>query len=267
MSRCVQFWHKFEVEGNFCGMDPSEISRVKAYLEFVGKLEKVGLEKDFIFQHFTVGAARPLISTSDEETRTKALDYVAHCLKRKETVTAGDLKGTINIFLKESGKACSVNARSEKLENSKIRAQPAPESVNGAQSEKPIMPVNLGDSIRKQEMEQAAANQPEHGRARDPTNPEMPATHTHQEPAFKTGNEIRQGLMAPEREPKPEDPEKVKRREFLADCERAYDNGSKAFQMAIDDHMRYHPSWRCPGDVIFFCVTDPKEALGGVRKP
>jgi hypothetical protein len=32
--------------------------------------------------------------------------------------------------------------------------------VNGAQSEKPIMPVNLGDSIRKQEMEQAAANQP-----------------------------------------------------------------------------------------------------------
>jgi hypothetical protein len=158
MSRCVSFWHKFEQEGNFCGMDPTEISRVKAYLEFVGKIEKTGIEKDFIFAHFTVGAARPLIATKDDGTRTEALNYVALCLKRKEKITEGDLRQHIKNLLESAGKSCSMNARSEKLEISKIPAQPAPEIAKEPQSENPIQ--SLGDRVRAAEVREAAANQP-----------------------------------------------------------------------------------------------------------
>lgn len=123
MSRCASFWHKFESEGNFCGMDPTEISRVKSYLEFVAKLEKTGIEKDLIYTNFAVGAARPLISVSDDETRIKGLNYVAACLKRKEKVTAGDLKNSIKVWLNQVQKTCPLNARSENLENSKIQSE------------------------------------------------------------------------------------------------------------------------------------------------
>ena len=158
MSRCVSFWHKFEQEGNFCGMDPTEISRVKAYLEFVGKLNARGFEKDFIYEKFTAGAARPLITLRDDETRTEALNYVGNCLERKEKITEGDLKGHIKSLLQKAGKSCSMNARSEKLTNVKFPAQPEPEIVKEPQSEKPI--ETLGDRVRAAEMAEAAANQP-----------------------------------------------------------------------------------------------------------
>jgi hypothetical protein len=121
-------------------MDPSEISRVKAYLEFVGKIEKTGLERDFIFQHFTVGSARPLISLNDDETRTKALNYVVSCLKRGERVTRGELQSTITDWLEKEGGSCSTSdppTRSEKLENSKIRGQTKPGIEKERQIEKP----------------------------------------------------------------------------------------------------------------------------------
>jgi hypothetical protein len=129
-------------------MDPTEISRVKAYLEYVGKLEKVGIDRDFIFQNFTVGAARPLISTKDEETRTKALNYVAACLKRNEKVTAGDLQSSITVWLKDAGKTCGLRTRSEKLEISKFPAQTEPETEKEAQTEKPI-PMSLAEQTRQ----------------------------------------------------------------------------------------------------------------------
>jgi hypothetical protein len=136
MSRCASFWHKFEQEGNFCGMDPSEISRVKSYLEFVGKLEKTGLEKDFIFTHFSSGAARPLMNL-DDETKLKGINYVAAALKRDEKVTAGELKSSISVWLKQDGKVCSTHARSEKLTNVKKEDQTEPEIEKEDQTEKP----------------------------------------------------------------------------------------------------------------------------------
>jgi hypothetical protein len=165
VSRCVSFWHKFEQEGNFCGMDPTEISRVKAYLEFVGKVEKAGgFDKDFIYENFTAGAARPLIATKDDETRTSALNYVVACLKRKERITEGDLKTHIKDLLHDAGKSCRTSehsTRSEKLTFVKIPAQPAPEIVKEPQSEKPDNNCeSLGDRVRAAEVAEAATNQP-----------------------------------------------------------------------------------------------------------
>ncbi len=137
MTRCASFWRKWEEEGNFCGLDPSEVSRIKAYLEFVGKIEKTGLDREFVFQNFSEGAARPLIAIKDDETRLKGVNYVVACLKRKEKVTAGDLQKTLKAWLKSGDDSCSLNARSEKLTNVKFQDQTAPESEKAVQSEKP----------------------------------------------------------------------------------------------------------------------------------
>lgn len=192
MSRCVSFWHKFEQEGNFCGMDPTEISRVKAYLEFVGKIEKTGVEKDFIFAHFTVGAARPLIATKDDETRTGALNYVVACLKRKEKITEGDLRQHIKNLLNDAGKSCSTNARSEKLEISKIPAQPAPEIEKEPQSEKPIQ--SLADRVRADEAKAAEANQQHVNPGAKVTINPVIINDTHRQSPFKTGSQVRAGI-------------------------------------------------------------------------
>ena len=206
MSRCVSFWHKFEQEGNFCGMDPTEISRVKAYLEFVGKLNVRGFDKDFIYEKFTAGAARPLIALKDDETRTEALNYVGNCLDRKEKITEGDLKNHIKNLLQKAGKSCSMNARSEKLTNVKIPAQPAPEIEKEPQSEKPIQ--SLADRVRADEMKAADANQHHVNPGAICTVNPIVVDDSKRQSAFKTGAQVRAGIageMYPQQQ-EPADP-------------------------------------------------------------
>ncbi len=206
MSRCVSFWHKFEQEGNFCGMDPTEISRVKAYLEFVGKLNVRGFDKDFIYEKFTAGAARPLIALKDDETRTEALNYVGNCLDRKEKITEGDLKSHIRSLLQKAGKSCSMNARSEKLTNVKIPAQPVPQIEKEPQSEKPIQ--SLADRVRADEMRASEANQQHVNPGAICTVNPIVVDDSKRQSAFRTGSQVRAGIageMYPQQQ-EPADP-------------------------------------------------------------
>ena len=163
MSHCIPFWKKFLKEGDFCGLDPAEISRIKAYLEFVEKIEKTGVEQDFIFKNFTAGAARPLLSL-DDETRTKGLNYVVSCLKRQEKVTAKDLQTTINGWLKPD--SCSVGHPEQvdkKLTNVKssgVKPDLDRQTISSTPPTAPLHPT-LGHQIRKQEMAEAEKNQPQ----------------------------------------------------------------------------------------------------------
>jgi len=161
MSHCIPFWKKFLKEGDFCGLDPAEISRIKAYLEFVEKIEKTGVEQDFIFKNFTAGAARPLLSL-DDETRTKGLNYVVSCLKRQEKVTAKDLQTTINGWLKPD--SCSVGHPEQvdkKLTNVKssgVKPDLDRQTISSTPPTAPLHPT-LGHQIRKQEVAEAEKNQ------------------------------------------------------------------------------------------------------------
>ena len=40
MTYCIEWFHKFKKEGNFCDLDKSEVSRINGYLEIVDLLTK-----------------------------------------------------------------------------------------------------------------------------------------------------------------------------------------------------------------------------------
>jgi hypothetical protein len=58
---------------------------------------------------------------------------------------------------------------------------------------------------------------------------------------------------------------KTEKELFMDACVQAYKHGKPDFRQEIDEKMQYHPSWKNPGTVIYFCVTNPKEALTGKK--
>lgn len=75
MSYCYDFIKKFRKEGNFCGLADSQISRLEQYTKIVDTLIKPDLEEKFIIDHFSLGAATPLIPIKDER-RADGLSFV-----------------------------------------------------------------------------------------------------------------------------------------------------------------------------------------------
>jgi hypothetical protein len=133
MTRCPEFYEKLERDGNFCGLSPSEVTRIKAYRELVDKISKQGIDRTLIYEHFPAGAAREITALKDDELRIKGLNYVVACLKRNEKITAGDLLKTLEGFREESG------SRSKKLPFGKKGTHPTPESAKEPRTEKPPM--------------------------------------------------------------------------------------------------------------------------------
>lgn len=107
MTRCPEFYAKLLKDGNFCGLSDGAISQIKGYLETVDKIASRGVPKEQVMERFPEGAARPLLSLKDDETRLKALNYVISRLKDGEKITAGDLKSSIKDWL-GAGK-CNVD--------------------------------------------------------------------------------------------------------------------------------------------------------------
>ena len=158
MTRCVEWYDKFEKDGDFCHLSPAGISSVKAYNELRAKIAHHIPDKAFVVDNFPEGAARPLIHCKDDETRVKGLNYVIDCLARKEKVTAGDLQTTINGWLKPN--ACTV----VKKGGNPGHVSKNFTNVKSPSEQKPILPVEkpiiapLHPSLAQQ---QAAKQEPE----------------------------------------------------------------------------------------------------------
>jgi hypothetical protein len=131
MTRCPEFYTKLLKDGNFCGLSDGAISQIKGYLETVDKIASRGISKDQIMERFPEGAARPLLSLKDDETRTKALNYVVGRLKDGEKITAGDLKSSIKTWL--GSDKCNVGNVGKKLGN--------PANVNSHSEWKPLIEI------------------------------------------------------------------------------------------------------------------------------
>lgn len=107
MTRCPEFYDKYEKDGNFCGLSPSAITQIKAYNEMRETIGKHIPDRAFIVENFPEYAARAIANCAkDNETKTKALNYVVSCLKRGEKVTHNDLEKTIKGWLKPG--SCAV---------------------------------------------------------------------------------------------------------------------------------------------------------------
>ena len=56
MTHCVEFWKKWKKEPNFCGLSPQAISEIKAYLETVEKICKLGIPEEEVYESLPEGA-------------------------------------------------------------------------------------------------------------------------------------------------------------------------------------------------------------------
>lgn len=149
MTHCLDFYRKWKRDQNFCGLRKQEAKDIDTYLSIVEKISGngAGVDSDFVFDHFTAGAARPLIRCKDPEASTKAMNYVIACLKRGEDVTGGDLDATIKVF------------------TGKSKEKPVPESTQMRNPDTLQAPIDetpaqsLADRERQKEMEEAGKNQ------------------------------------------------------------------------------------------------------------
>jgi hypothetical protein len=112
--RCVEWYDKFEKDGNFCGLSASGVSQVKAYNEMRAKIATHIPDKAFVVDNFTENAARAVTKyAKDDETRTKAINWVVTRLKRKEKVDYGTLQKTISAWQKPQ--ECTVDNKGGNL--------------------------------------------------------------------------------------------------------------------------------------------------------
>ncbi len=84
MSRCIEFYEKWQREPNWCEKCPSAVSQINSYIELIEKLEQKGVSKEFTIVKLPEGAARPLFQEKDSLVKEKAIDAIKKCLKSKK---------------------------------------------------------------------------------------------------------------------------------------------------------------------------------------
>ena len=69
MTRCVDFYRKWEKDPNWCEKTRGAVSQINSYLELVTEISSRGIDKEVIYAKFPETAARPVISIKDPDIR------------------------------------------------------------------------------------------------------------------------------------------------------------------------------------------------------
>lgn len=127
MRYCYDFIKKFRKEGNFCGLDKSEVSRLEAYVEIIEALMKQHIEEKTIVDNFPLGAARHLIPIKDER-RADGLSYVTQQLKAGKHISGKDIQQKLEISNKkpQSKQELEKGNKSVKIEKGDSEPQKLP---------------------------------------------------------------------------------------------------------------------------------------------
>jgi len=91
MTRCLEFYRKWEELPNFCEKAERTAQEIEVYLEVVKELEKLGVSKERSIERLSEGASRPLHGLEDPP-RGKVLALVAGAIKRDQDVSAADIR-------------------------------------------------------------------------------------------------------------------------------------------------------------------------------
>ncbi len=93
MTRCLEFYEKFDRDGNFCGLSKSTVSQILSYKEILNDLHDESVDKKFAIANFTEGASRPLHKIRENKgLYNKVLVLIADHLKKGDAVSAGDVE-------------------------------------------------------------------------------------------------------------------------------------------------------------------------------
>jgi hypothetical protein len=149
MTRCADFYKKWEKEPNWCEKCKSTVSLINNYLDLVTELNNRGIDREVIYAKFPETAARPVFTIKDPEIRNKTLNYTCSCLNRAEKVQAGDLKNLISAYNGKEKKEKPVEDRPEEF--AKVNSfTPVPEvkQVSSYQPQPNSIPVTNDPAMR-----------------------------------------------------------------------------------------------------------------------
>ena len=170
MTYCIDFFRKFKKEGNFCGLDKGQVSRLNAYMDIVELLMKQNIPEEQVYKNFTVNAATPLIA-SKGDAHTEGLNYVTAQLKKGKTVTNGDVQTTLKSCSTTTPHPAPRPKESCKFTTSPTEHKPSlpvekPKDNGSFHPPKGSIPVttlppqpSLGDRVRQQEITEAGKSQ------------------------------------------------------------------------------------------------------------
>lgn len=104
MTRCADFYAKWQRVGNFCEKNPRTAEQIDQYLELILDLVDRGIPEERAFAGLPEFAARPLLNIQDEEIRDNAISSVSNALesgknpitgKFSKKLTSDDVKGIV----------------------------------------------------------------------------------------------------------------------------------------------------------------------------
>ena len=140
MTYCIDFFRKFKKDGNFCGLDRAQVSRINGYLDIVEQLMKQKIPEETVYTNFSVKAAGPLISAKDQ-TRTEGLNFVTAALKKGDRITEKEMQSTLN---------CCISSTTPTERKPKLPVETAPKKE----------PITLHPGIKKQDPSECWSPQP-----------------------------------------------------------------------------------------------------------
>jgi hypothetical protein len=93
MTRCAEFYAKWEKDPNFCELTESEISRLDRYLALVNELnDTYGVDRKLTNVNLSAGAVRELLTSKNatilEKLKPKLPDLIRGAEKKRRPITA-----------------------------------------------------------------------------------------------------------------------------------------------------------------------------------
>lgn len=83
MSRCLEFYQKWERDPNWCVKCKSSVRQIDKYIDLLDEMEARGIPKERTIVCLPENNARPLISIQDAEVREIAISHIENALNRK----------------------------------------------------------------------------------------------------------------------------------------------------------------------------------------
>lgn len=119
VTRCAEFYDKWEEMPNFCGKDSATVSQINSFLKVLKELETAGIERSFAIANFPENNARPLFAVRDLEIRQEIISCIVDWLKKNKKPMQGDVKTWVEMYSKKRGKCtepgpCKVDKPKEK---------------------------------------------------------------------------------------------------------------------------------------------------------
>lgn len=89
MSRCLEFYEKWEKTPNWCEKCTSAVKQINSYIELVTELEERGIDREITIVRLTEGAARPILTEKNPDIKEKAIESIKKTLESKKEPNSG----------------------------------------------------------------------------------------------------------------------------------------------------------------------------------